>query len=164
MTKLTHPQQYTARLEPLLPQAGAYARSILRNRHDAEDAVQQAALKAMERIGSFDSTRSFKGWWFAVLRNCCIDILRSMESQRRTLATYDEPAEASASHDEQWQQLGAAMEHLSVDHCSILKLRYFADLSYAELAEALAIPQGTVMSRLHLARRALALQIGKDLK
>ncbi|HEY5103353.1 MAG TPA: RNA polymerase sigma factor [Steroidobacteraceae bacterium] len=164
MSKLKHKQQqYTALLEPLLAQAGAYARSILRHRHDAEDAVQQAALKGMERIGSFDSARCFKGWWFAVLRNCCIDILRSTESQQRNLLKYDQPSRASSSHEEPWQHLSIAMERLSLDHCAVLKLRYFADLSYAELAEALAIPQGTVMSRLHLARRALALQIGKDL-
>ena len=47
------------------------------------------------------------------------------------------------------------MADLSEPHQEILRLRYFADLSYSELAQALKIPPGTVMSRLHLARKAL---------
>lgn len=150
---------YNRELEPLLGQAAAYARSLLRNRNDAEDAVQQAALRGLERIGTFDATRAFKGWWFAVLRNCCIDILRGIKAQKtRQLESYA-PPDANSRGVEDWELLCRAMEELSDEHCEILRLRYFAELSYRDLAEALLIPQGTVMSRLHLARRALAAQI-----
>jgi RNA polymerase sigma-70 factor (ECF subfamily) len=48
------------------------------------------------------------------------------------------------------------LAQLSLAHREIIELRYFGDCSYQEIAEALGIPEGTVMSRLHLARRALA--------
>lgn len=153
---------YNRELAPLLGPAAAYARSLLRNRHDAEDAVQQAALRGLERIGTFDATRAFKGWWFAVLRNCCIDILRAIKAEKmRRLDNYA-PPDANPRGVEDWELLSRAMEELSAVHCEILRLRYFAELSYRDLAEALAIPQGTVMSRLHLARHALAAQVRKE--
>lgn len=153
-------QQYAVLLEPLLTQAAGYARSILRNRADAEDAVQQAALRGFERIHTFDENRPFKGWWFAILRNCCVDLLRrSKSAAAQGLEEVDLPASPSPETLD-WQQLNSAMNRLSEDHREILRLRYFADLSYRELAETLGIPQGTVMSRLHLARNALRAQLG----
>lgn len=149
-------RDYARLLGPLLAPAAGYARSILRDRGDAEDAVQQAALRGLERLATFDTTRPFKGWWFAILRNCCIDALRARRTgQISSLEGYDPPA-PSCSDREDWERLSTAMNRLKTDQRTILQLRYFAGLSYRELAEALAIPQGTVMSRLHLARKALA--------
>lgn len=155
-------RQYAVLLEPLLTQAAGYARSILRNRADAEDAVQQAALRAFERIHTFDENRPFKGWWFAILRNCCVDLMRrSQSAATQGLEEFDLPA-SPPPETLDWQQLNGALSRLSEDHREILRLRYFADLSYRELAETLGIPQGTVMSRLHLARNALRAQLGDE--
>jgi RNA polymerase sigma-70 factor (ECF subfamily) len=149
-------QQYALLLETFLGHGAAYARSILRNRQDAEDAVQQAALRGLERFATFDTSRPFKGWWFAILHNCCIDALRARNAVKtERLNDYDPPG-TSASESADWERLNMAMEQLSESHYEILRLRYFAGLSYRELAEALSIPPGTVMSRLHLARKALA--------
>jgi RNA polymerase sigma-70 factor (ECF subfamily) len=147
-------RDYARALEPLLGQAAAYARALLRNRADAEDAVQQAALRGLERIATFDAVRPFRGWWFAILRNCCIDILRR-RPLTEPLGDRDPPAPASGD-DPDWVRLDDAIEKLPPHHAEILRLRYFGDLSYVDLAEALRIPPGTVMSRLHLARKALA--------
>jgi RNA polymerase sigma-70 factor, ECF subfamily len=142
-------------LQPLLASAVGYARSILHNRHDAEDAVQQAALRGLESLGTYDEARPFKAWWFAILRNTCIDMLRQRKfSVGETSADLDVPlAETQRSAD--WEEMTIAMDKLTGDHREILRLRYFADMNYAELAEGLGIPVGTVMSRLHLARKAL---------
>lgn len=149
-------REYARLLRPLLPQAAGFARSMLRNRHDAEDAVQQAALRGLERLATFDTARPFKGWWFAILRNCCIDALRARRAgAAASLEDYDPPA-AAASEGEGWDGLSEALSRLDASQRDILRLRYFAGLSYRELAEALSIPLGTVMSRLHLARKALA--------
>ncbi len=143
-------------LEPLLETSGAYAYAIVGNRTDAEDAVQEAALKAYRKFAAFDSSRSFRGWWLAVLRNCCRDLLR----RRRRFGARsleDEPAAATPIQPSDVQSdLGRALRALSVDHREILQLRYYADCSYRDIAAALAIPEGTVMSRLHAARQALA--------
>jgi RNA polymerase sigma-70 factor, ECF subfamily len=153
------PRQYAVLLEPLLTQAAGYARSILRNRDDAEDAVQQAALRGFERIHTFDENRPFKGWWFAILRNCCVDLMRRAKSgAMQGLEGIDLPTSPPPDISD-WEQLSSAMSRLSEDHREILRLRYFADLNYRELAETLDVPQGTVMSRLHLARKALRAQL-----
>lgn len=149
-------EHYARLLSPLLGRAVAYARSILRDRHTADDAVQQAALRGLERLATFDSTRSFKAWWFAILRNCCIDVLRSAQAARTDSLDDHDPADPTKADEADWRRLADAMSALSVDHQEILRLKYFADQSYAEIAATLCIPQGTVMSRLHLARKALA--------
>lgn len=152
-------RQYGLLLEPLLSQAAGYARSILHNRDDAADAVQQAALRGLERIDTFDVSRPFKGWWFAILRNCCIDMIRRSRSmQTENLENLDAANHAPPDPSE-WKQLSTAIGRLPEHHREILQLRYFADLSYRELSESLGIPQGTVMSRLHLARKALQTQM-----
>ena len=75
---------------------------------------------------------------------------------------YIDPPAAVPNDTSDWEVLSASMLLLSVEHREILRLRYFADLSYRVLAEALSIPQGTVMSRLHSARNALALKMRKE--
>jgi RNA polymerase sigma-70 factor (ECF subfamily) len=151
---------YERALRPLLSQAAAYSRALLRNTHDAEDAVQQTALRAWERIAHYDHDRPFKGWWFAVLRNCCFDILRLKRSSRTQsiegIDLVDDAATEAPAEVVDWQSLDDAIAKLTEPHREILRLKYFGELKYDELAIALGIPRGTVMSRLHLARKALA--------
>jgi RNA polymerase sigma factor (sigma-70 family) len=151
------PDSFSRALGPLLSRSAAYGKSLLGSKQDAEDAVQQAALRAWECIGQYDPVRPFKGWWFAIVHNCCMDILR----QRRRTPKADslEDIEVPAAGTDVPQgglPLEEALLKLSDAHREILRFRYFADLSYAEIAAALRIPMGTVMSRLHLARMALA--------
>ena len=155
--------EYARLLSPLLGRATAYACSILKDGHDAEDAVQQASIRGLEGFGAFDPTRPFKGWWFAILRNCCIDMLRSTKARRTESLSeeHDLPAPESGSGLD-WQSLADSMNRLKEDHREVLRLKYFADQSYREMAETLGIPEGTVMSRLYLARKALAAMIGED--
>jgi RNA polymerase sigma-70 factor (ECF subfamily) len=149
-------ERYARELKVVLAQAGGYARALLRDRDAAEDAVQQAALRGWERIAQYDEARPFRGWWFAILRHCCIDMRRRAgASPTQRLGDLDPPAPTPDAAPD-WERLDAAIALLSADHHEILRLRYYGDLSYAELAEALSIPKGTVMSRLHLARKALA--------
>lgn len=147
-------------LRPLLHRSGGYAASLLGDRKDAEDAVQQAALQAWQRRAQFDGQRPFKAWWFAILRNCCMDELR--RRQRASSFVGDHDVDLSAPADESVLDrvaLERAMEKLPEMQREVIQLRYFADLTYQELAQVLDIPTGTVMSRLHLARKALAVLI-----
>jgi RNA polymerase sigma-70 factor (ECF subfamily) len=148
-------QAYAQALGPLLPRAGAYALALLRSRPDAEDAVQAAALRGLERLHTYDERRPFKGWWFAILRNGCMDQLRRRKAAPTVALDGDYRApEAETEFD--WARLDAAIAGLGPTHQEILRLRYFGELSYAELAVALEVPVGTIMSRLHAARKALA--------
>lgn len=102
---MTDARSYDRVLRPLLGHAAGYARAMLGSRAEAEDAVQQAALKGWERIGQYDATRPFKAWWFAILRNCCIDALRRAKVARtQPLDGVDPPAPAEpAAFD--WRRL-----------------------------------------------------------
>jgi RNA polymerase sigma-70 factor, ECF subfamily len=154
------PDEFQRWIEPLLHLAGGYAYSIVRNREDAEDAVQEAALKAFKAVGRFDRSKSFKGWLFAILRNCCLDLLRKRCSQATNSGV--DPDELVSDNDnrqermESCEELLWAMSSLTPLQREILELRYFGDCSYEEISTALGIPKGTVMSRLHQARLALA--------
>jgi RNA polymerase sigma-70 factor, ECF subfamily len=147
-------------VQPLFEQAAGYAYSILGNHADAEDAVQDALWKGYRGLRGYDRDRPFKGWWFAIVRNCCLDIL-----QRRT-RTKNVPVEqahrVAARAAEDAEPLREALAKLTPILSEILQLRYFGGCTYREIAEALAIPPGTVMSRLHAARQALAAIYGKD--
>ena len=141
----------------MLRRSAGYAFSLLGERGDAEDAVQQAALRAWERRAQFDEQRPFKAWWYAILRNHCLDELR--RRRRAPIAVSADDAGLSSPADESAldrHALAAAMEKLPDIQREVLQLRYFGELTYDELAQVLDIPKGTVMSRLHLARKALA--------
>jgi RNA polymerase sigma-70 factor (ECF subfamily) len=147
--------EYAALLRPLLPEAGGYARALLRNRDDAEDAVQIAAERGLRSFGAFNRARSFRAWWFTILRNQCLDMRRAASRAPAVpLGDLDPPApEAEPGFD--WARLDDAMRGLSPEHEDILRLKYFGGMSYKDLAQVLGIPAGTVMSRLHAARLAL---------
>lgn len=156
--------EFGAWVEPLLGRAAAYAWSILRDRGDAEDAVQEGLWKAWRALDRYDRSRAFKGWWFAIIRNCCLDLCRRRSrhptggTDPDTLASDGDARQALERHD----QVAWALSRLTPAHREVLQLRYFGDCSYREIAEALHIPAGTVMSRLHAARHALANALEKE--
>ena len=125
------PTEYGCLLEGVLGQAAGYALSILRNQADAEDAVQQAALRGLERLASYDPCRPFRGWWFTVLRHCCIDLLRS---RRAHVGLDHKELGVSASGTAlAWQDLADALDRLDLQQAEILRLRYFGGLTYGEI-------------------------------
>jgi RNA polymerase sigma factor (sigma-70 family) len=144
-------------VEPLLPQSAAYAYAIVRSREDAEDAVQEAAIKAYQAFAGYNPSCPFKGWWLTILRNCCRDLLRRRQSRPVTVAMEhaDLPPQ-TAWPSNLCGDLREALDQLSESHREILQLRYFGGCSYREIADVLVIPAGTVMSRLYAARQALS--------
>jgi RNA polymerase sigma factor (sigma-70 family) len=155
------PSEYGRLLEPLLERAGAYALSLLGRRGEAEDAVQQAALNGLQRLETYEPTRSFKSWWFAVLKNSCYDLLRERRTaQVESLDAF--PSREGRAQAAGWEALEAALKRLSPEHQEVLRLKYFGAMKYHEIAQTLGIPEGTVMSRLHLARKALAATVNVE--
>lgn len=154
---------FQQRIEPLLRQSAAYAYVIVGNREDAEDAVQEAAIKAYRAFAGYHPSSPFRSWWLAILRNCCRDLLRRRQSRPATVAI----ERAELRHEVvppsvQHHDLQEALDELSEAHREILQLRYFGGCSYQEMAHLLSIPIGTVMSRLHAARQALGDIYRKD--
>lgn len=150
--------------------AMALATGIVGSREDARDLYQEACLKAFRALHSFVPGRPFFPWFYRILRNACIQHLRSKKVRKSvSLHKQDDSGEAVSDipdtvsprpeeiveKDESSRRIGEALTRLSPADREILTLKHFDGLSYKEIAEALAIPVGTVMSRLHVARRRL---------
>jgi len=139
------------------------ARWIVRDRALAEDAAQEAFVRAFRAIKRFKRGEPFYPWFYRILRNCCFTLLRrrrrkglSLDAEQApvAVATSGDPVEA-ASRSERRAIVRAAVARLSAPHREILHLAHFEGLAYREIAACLAIPIGTVMSRLWAARQAL---------
>jgi RNA polymerase sigma-70 factor, ECF subfamily len=156
-----------AAFEPLVREhqaaALALAEALLADADDAEDAVQEAFVRAYRSLGGMQEDRPFRPWFRTILRNHCMDVLRSPRGRRLggSLEQIDERmwTEPEGSRRLESAELSsvvrAALLELSPEHREILVLKEIEELSYAAIAQAMSIPQGTVGSRLHHARAAL---------
>jgi RNA polymerase sigma-70 factor (ECF subfamily) len=139
--------------------AHALAIQILGNSHDAADAVHDAFAAVLSSPGRYDSARGpLKPWFLSVVRNRCIDLLRRRRNSSQPVEELVDPGKTPEQYIESQQrdrQLQQALKEISADQRQIVVLRDYLDISYAEIAEVLAIAPGTVMSRLHRARLAL---------
>ena len=139
----------------------AYAWQILRNHDDALDAVQTALTAVWQHRRRLRPGRDPRGWFYRVLRNKCVDMLRARRVRRPVMLENEPPDRfgcdpaGDADRREELLNLRRALAELPDEMREIVLLRDFHDLPYAEIATVLEIPTGTVMSRLHRARSAL---------
>jgi RNA polymerase sigma-70 factor (ECF subfamily) len=132
--------------------AVAHAMTVLLNRDDAEDAVQEAFIDAFKAIGRFDTSRTFYQWFYVLLRNRCY----KMTARRRPTENLEDVQLLAAQREDDTRfALEKALHSLTHEEREIVSLKYFSGLSYDELAAHLQIPRGTVMSRLFYARQRL---------
>jgi RNA polymerase sigma-70 factor (ECF subfamily) len=159
--------------EPLVrayePAGLRMAVAMMGNGEDAEDALQEAFVKAYGTLHRFDPGRPFGPWFFQILRNQCRDMLRSRSAKFR-MEALDERVESrpadQESGPERTRQRNAArellwkgLECIGDEHREILVLKELQGLRYGEIAQLLEIPEGTVASRLFHARQALRLAL-----
>lgn len=131
-----------------LDSAFRLATFILHDPTGAEDAVQEAALLAWRGRGSLRDASSADGWFTRILVNVCRDELRRRERGPRVL-TIDVFGDSQASAWGDQGELGSALARLTPDEQVIIALRFGRELTVPQLAAQLAIPEGTVKSRLH---------------
>jgi RNA polymerase sigma-70 factor, ECF subfamily len=136
---------------------------LTRNRGDAEDLAQEAYLRAWRRLDRAPEGEAAKAWLCRIARNVCIDHLRRrrLEAVFRRAKPPDPPRTADDPHEdlarrERAAALSRALRRLPARLRDVLVLREYGELSYEQIAQALEIEPGTVMSRLHRARRRLA--------
>ena len=149
------------------PQIGpAYrlAYSMLRDRHEAEDVVQEAVLRAWSRVGQLRSVETFRPWLLAIVANECRMVMRSRWWSVVRLAEppdrpAGEPAGSAAGRVDLWQALG----RMRAGDRAALVLFYALDLPLEEVAAILRISKGAAKSRIHRAvlrlRPQLALEV-----
>ncbi|MDE3064113.1 MAG: RNA polymerase sigma factor [Acidobacteriota bacterium] len=134
---------------------------ILGSREDAEDAVQDAFLRAWRFRDAVRNTSNVKPWLYRVVVNSCYSALRT-EIPRRDLRAPDDALRTlsdrrdGATKSDTAFDVAAALKDLAPHLRVVVVLRYYADLSEREIATAIARPVGTVKSRLAEARRQLA--------
>lgn len=150
----------TALIEPVIPGLRRYARSMLRDGAAAADLVQDCLERAISRWHQRRSDGDTRGWLYAICHNLAINRLRQTARRGRHLTIDDAPENAFSSAPAQEQSLLVddivqAMDALPEDQRAVLLLVSVEDLSYAEAAAILDVPQGTVMSRLSRARSRL---------
>lgn len=146
------------------------ARSLTRNRADAEDLVQDTLIRAYKAIERFDG-RHPRAWLLTILRNTHInrnrrrrpELLRDPDTQLERLAQSPEDDEAARPDrfvDLEFDaEVTEALERLSEPFAEVIELVDIDGLAYAEAAEVLGIPVGTVMSRLHRGRKKIREQL-----
>jgi RNA polymerase sigma-70 factor (ECF subfamily) len=161
-------QAFRVLVERYQGRAYGLALRVLRNEDAARDAVQDGFLKAYGSLDRFEGRSSFYTWLYRIVMNQCLDRKRRDRSDRE-VEWNDEVAtgleqdgamaatapDVAAERGELRELLGRAIADLPEDARRTIQLREIDGLSYKEIAAALGIPKGTVMSRLHYARRSL---------
>ena len=155
--------------EPLVrayePAGLRLATAMMGNEDDAQDALQEAFVKAYDALPRFDLARPFGPWFFQILRNQCRDMLRTRKAKFR-METIDErldgrPAdpekgpERSRQRNAARETLWRGLERVGEEHREVLVLKDLQGFRYSEIAQILEVPEGTVASRLFHARQAL---------
>ena len=140
--------------------------ALTRNDADADDLAQEAFVRAWGAIGRFEIGQPLYPWLARITTNLAYSLFRRRKRRPETpieplleagmqFGAEDDPAEHAVT-DERNANLRACFAQLSQEHQAVLALRVVQDLSYDEIARALNVPMGTVMSRLARARGALA--------
>src|SRR5260370_28907694 len=138
-----------------------HARSLLRfglrltrNSFAAEDLVQEALLLAWRGFHQLEAGTNARAWLFRILINAHHGQLRKTRSAFPTVELHPEVAAAAPAQSE-LLEVTQAVDRLAVDHRSVLLLSVVEGFTCREIAEILAVPMGTVMSRLSRAREAM---------
>jgi RNA polymerase sigma-70 factor (ECF subfamily) len=125
----------------------------------AEDAGQEAFIRAWKNLRRFDGRHSFRSWIYRIAINAALDVLKrekeTSELDALQLAAGNDLPEATLERKERADEVRQAILALPEVQRTVLILREYEGLSYAEISSALGIPLGTVMSRLSYARGQL---------
>jgi RNA polymerase sigma-70 factor, ECF subfamily len=149
---------------PLFDQLYNFARWLTQDQTEAEDLVQETYAKALKGFSSFAPGTNFRAWMYRILRNTFLTSRTGLTAKLTEPLEAEEELEISAGSEtpetiliERWQEqlLQQALEELALPFREILLLCEVEEMSYQEIAATLAIPIGTVMSRLSRARKAL---------
>ena len=140
-----------------LPRLRRYARALVGNREAADDLVQDTLERAWTRVSQWQRGSDLRSWLLAIMHNLRIDQMRRPALHLAVIEEdcIDLPARATQADHIELNELGAALTCLPEEQRAVLLLVALEDMSYAEVAATLAIPIGTVMSRLARGRERL---------
>jgi len=148
-------------LVELLPRLRRFAYGLAAHREDADDLVQAACERALERVDQWTPGTRLDSWMFRIIQNLWFDRLRSRkvrgeQHDESALAHQtDENAHRVVEVRDTFAHVSAQLDALKPEHREVLMLVCVEEYSYKDAAELLQIPVGTVMSRLARARLQL---------
>jgi RNA polymerase sigma factor (sigma-70 family) len=155
-------QAFERELLTLLPRLRRFARALARDSADADDLLQAALERALKARAQWTPGTRLDSWMMKIVRNCWIDEMRSRARRARTFLPEEEGASVGAdTHHEiearvELHAVDKAMNNLSAEQREVIALVLVEGLAYREAADLLAIPIGTLTSRLTRGRQALA--------
>jgi RNA polymerase sigma-70 factor, ECF subfamily len=162
-TKTMTVAELSALLPSLLPRLWAFALRISGNQHDAEDLVQRACVRALERAHQLEPGTAPLSWMFSIVQSTWLNELRARSVRSRSgiewddglLETVPDPSAKTPEEQAMNAQIIRAVQQLPEAQRVVMLLVAVEGLSYSEAAEVLDVPIGTIMSRLSRARRAI---------
>ncbi len=150
---------------PLFDRLYNFAHWLTQNREEAEDLVQETYAKALKGFRSYRQGTNFRAWIYQILRNTFLtsraglksasSISLDEDSESQNLPVSSDTPETLLLQRSDQQLVQQALGELAVPYREVLLLCEFEEMSYQEMSATLAVPIGTVMSRLSRARRAL---------
>ena len=137
-----------------------YIRRMVDQEADAWDVMQKTWIKVFRRLKSLKDPQSFPCWLYTLTRNTALSHLQRRPGVRLVSGALNQyeslPAEDNCTTVfEDAEAVHNALGRISSDHCEVLTLFFLEDLSIEEIGRVIGVPQGTVKSRLHYAKRAL---------
>ena len=143
---------------------------LCRNRSDAEDLYQETWCRVMTKLHLYDESKPFQPWLFAVCVNTFRNAYKKAKSNPDALFNTNEEMECAIDSaidpatvfNEEYDLIRQAVDELDEKHRIVIVLHYFSDYAVEELASIIGIPQGTVKSRLHKARKIIRRRLGNN--
>ena len=134
-----------------------FAYQLCRDQEIAQDAVQECWLKSASAIRQLNDPRAFRSWLYRLVKWRVTDFLRVQSRRKNDSEVFDESKHAVSvgMAVDETEQLSAAINRLPPLEKQMINLFYLDELSVAEIAQVMEIPQGTVKSRLNRARNLL---------
>ncbi|HEX9990171.1 MAG TPA: RNA polymerase sigma factor [Chloroflexia bacterium] len=141
---------------------------LLSDAHDAEDVAQETFIRAFRALHTFDTARSLRPWLLTITSNLSHNKRRSLGrylgALRRVYAEPEPVAHIGERSAQQWEAetLWQAVKKLNPNEQEVVYLRYFLEMSEAEMASTLQVAPGTVKSRLHRAMNRLRAVVDQE--
>lgn len=136
-----------------------FAKSILKNDTEVEDAISEAILKAYKNKNKLKNKDSFKPWMMRIVANECYDLIK----RKNRFDLRDNLDTLNLVHiDKEYSGLRDVIDDLNEEFSSVLVLFYYEDMSIKEISKVLEISEGTVKSRLNRAKSKLKVLLKED--
>jgi RNA polymerase sigma-70 factor (ECF subfamily) len=169
-TVLTAGADLAGLLPQMLPRLWTFAMRLAGDPHDAEDLVQRACVRALERSHQLRPDTAPLSWMFSILRTTWINEVRARSVRHRSridwcdvlMETIADPAASDPETEAMHAQIIRAVQRLPEAQRLVMLLVAVEGLGYQEAADALGVPIGTVMSRLSRARQAIGGEFGTN--